>query len=328
MNKIIRFLAILICMLAILASCAPRYNKTLKDCSDDNYLYLIAGFDDAAENTDVLFTIGYEKSTNTTKIAQIPRDTYVNFGASQNKINQYFATKRYAGEDKSTAMESTANMIEELFGTKFDGYVGINLSAFKKMVDALGGIDIIVPSDMTVSIDGESPLYLKSGLNHINGADAEKFVRYRSGYVMGDLGRIDAQKMFLNALFGKIMGNMTFPTILKLAGALQNECITNIRLKDITGVLLGAAGAASTRSTFYVTVPGEPAFNSRGVSFYVLNRKSAAEIAKRYMFAKKDFDERRLFLNDDELSFMNIYDDDKFSYRELTPDDITHMHIS
>ena len=81
-------------MLAILASCAPRYNKTLKDCSDDNYLYLIAGFDDAAENTDVLFTIGYEKSTNTTKIAQIPRDTYVNFGASQNKINQYFATKR------------------------------------------------------------------------------------------------------------------------------------------------------------------------------------------------------------------------------------------
>ena len=37
-----------------------------------------------------------------------------------------------------------------------------------------------------------------------NGNTAVQFLRYRSGYVTGDLGRIDAQKLFLNAFAKRI----------------------------------------------------------------------------------------------------------------------------
>ena len=192
---------------AIFSSCAPITDNVMKRYEKENFLYLIAGFDDTAENTDVLFTLGYDKISNSIKIAQIPRDTYADFGASQNKINQYYATAIYAGASKVSAMEKTVRFIGSLFGAEFDGYIGLGTSAFRHIVDALGGVEISVSEDMLIEIDGEAPLKLKSGVNLVDGSDAEKFIRYRKGYVMGDLARIDAQKLFLSALYVNVGGD-------------------------------------------------------------------------------------------------------------------------
>jgi LCP family protein required for cell wall assembly len=298
----------------------------MKRCDKERYLYLVAGFDDAAENTDVLFTLGYDKTSDSVNIAQIPRDTFLNFGSSQNKINQLYASQVCAGAEKYDAMAYTTEYFGKLFGVSFDGFIGLGTSAFRRIVDALGGVEINVPKAMTVEIDGEELLALREGINHLNGAEAEKFIRYRKGYVMGDLERMDAQKLFLSALLKKLSSELTLPTLMKLAGIVQNEAVTNIHLASFSSVVMDAVSDGAKAR--YITLPGEPALNSKGLSFYVLNRKSAAEIVKCYMFADKDFDPEKYFLNSDEQAFANIYNDDDFEIREYNDTSLPDLKIN
>ena len=183
-----------------------------------------------------------------------------------------------------------------------------------------------MPKAMTVEIDGEELLALREGINHLNGAEAEKFIRYRKGYVMGDLERMDAQKLFLSALLKKLSTELTLPTLMKLAGIVQNEAVTNIHLASFSSVVMDAVSDGAKAR--YITLPGEPALNSKGLSFYVLNRKSAAEIVKGYMFADKDFDPEKYFLNSDEQAFANIYNDDDFEIREYNDTSLPDLKIN
>lgn len=328
MKRLIKTVALLLITVALLTACAPLTKDAIKKYEKEKYLYLVAGFDDAAENTDVLFTLGYDAEECVTRIAQIPRDTYFNFGGKQNKINQYYASRRSLGESREEAMRNTANAISDAFGTSFDGYIGLSTAAFRNVVDALGGIDIEVPEDMSVSLDTDgAPIILYKGKNRIDGAMAERFVRYRSGYATGDLGRIDAQKIFLNALFARVVEGLTLPSLMRIAGVLQNESVTNIKFSSIASLLMSGIRAEGEKKTFYATVPGEPAENENGLSFYVLNRKSAAELARIYMFADGDFDKGQRFCNKNEAAFVNIYTDDSYKIVEYSNYDLTNMHI-
>ena len=310
MKTVIKLIVPIFLACALFISCAPITDNVMKKCEKEKFLYLVAGFDDAAENTDVLFTLGYDRSSDTLKIAQIPRDTYAHFGGSQNKINQYYASCIYAGKSRENAMSETAGFIASLFGTTFDGYIGLDTAAFRKTVDALGGVDIEITKDMLIDIDGEDALLLKKGSNHLNGKAAEKFIRYRKGYAMGDLARMDAQKLFLSSLLGKLSSDLTLPTLMRIAGILQNEAISDVKLTSFTSMIMDAAlGGVSVE---FVTVPGEPLISKSGLSFYVLNRKTAMAIASSFMFADKEFDPEQRFLDSSEISFVNIYRDEDF----------------
>ena len=310
MKNVIKLIASFVLGCALLVSCAPITDNVMKKCEKEKFLYLVAGFDDAAENTDVLFTLGYDRESDTLKISQIPRDTYVYFGGSQNKINQYYACAVNSGKSRERAMSETAEFIASLFGTSFDGYIGLGTAAFRKTVDAVGGVDVEIANDMLIDIDGEDALFLKKGINHLSGSDAEKFIRYRKGYAMGDLARLDAQKLFLSSLLTKLSADFTLPTLVRIAGILQNEAISNVKLNSFTSMIMDAAvGGVGVE---FVTVPGEPAIGKSGLSFYVLNRKAAESIARSFMFADKDFDPEKRFLDSSELSFANIYGDEDF----------------
>ena len=330
MKKICLFLVLVILINASLNSCANGSKKAdpASNIYQDKYVYLVAGFDDAAENTDVLFTVSYDPENNTAYVAQIPRDTYYKFGNGQNKINQIFATLISQGKSQNDALEITAAKIADLFGTKFDGYFGITTDTFESVIDAIGGIELEVGEDMAFTLeDGENSLVLKKGKNLIDGKAAANFVRYRSGYAMGDLGRIDAQKLFLNAIFYKMSKGVSIPLMFKLAGTFQNKILTNVKLFDILSLYIDSMNKKEERKVCYVTVPGVPAENSGGLSFYVLNRKNAAEIAKKYMYATKKFDVGLLCKNADDPKFELIYEDSNLGYREYTNKNLDDIHI-
>ena len=318
---------VLLALLTVLVGCAPAVKKTAMDYEKDRYVFLVAGFDDSAENTDVLFTVSYDAKTSEARVAQIPRDTYFAFGKVQNKINQLYSSKVSEGKPQTVALSETSREIAEAFGTEFDGFFGVKIDTFKKIVDVLGGLDIVLDSDKSIDIDGEEPIVLKKGINHIDGSVAERFVRYRSGYAMGDLGRIDAQKLFLNALFSKAVSGLKIQTIFKLAAIVEREVVTDVKLYDFINVFIDVLNSKGNKSAFYVTVPGEPAENENGLSFYVLNRKNAAEIANKYMFATKEFDFRRAFVKKDNAAFVDIYEDMTSKYREYSAEDVTEIRI-
>ncbi len=327
MKKISCIFLLVILLPAVLVSCSPKTKDASGQCKQDKYVYLVVGFDEAAENTDVIFTMSYDAKANTAYVAQIPRDTYYKFGGGQNKINQLYATLVAEGKSPKEALRVTSEKIAELFGTKFDGFIGVTVDTFKNVVDSIGGLDIELHDDMTFYLDEEAPIELKKGKNHIDGERAESFVRFRSGYAMGDLGRIDAQKMFLNALFWKLSDGVSLPLMFKLANVFQNKIITNVKLLDILTLYIDATNSKQEKKVCYVTVPGEPVVNGRGVSFYVLNRKSAAEIAKKYMYASEVFDYKLLCKNIDEPGFALVYDDNIIGYREYTHETLGKLKI-
>ena len=322
-----RKISILLCLSLILTAvgCSRRSAETSGGV-ENIYTYLVVGFDDAAENTDVIFTVTYEQSTNTARIAQIPRDTYCNSGFAQNKINQIYASYRQDGVASREALRTFASYVSSVFGADFDGFFGITTPTFRRVVDAIGGIEIELKTDLVLDADGDT-LVLKVGKNKIYGSDAEKFIRYRSGYAMGDLGRIDAQKIFLNALFGKLSNSLGLCEMIKLANEFQKEVITDVRLIDLIPIATAAFRSSQEKKAFYVTVPGEPVINDKGLSFYIINRKSAAEIANRYMHSSCEFDSERRLCNSNDDAAINIYYDETIFYREYSSENVNNIHI-
>ena len=83
------FLIVLFAVMVSLVGCAPVVKKATADYEKDKYVFLVAGFDDAAENTDVLFTVSYDAKSSEVRVAKIPRDTYFAFGKVQNRASHF-----------------------------------------------------------------------------------------------------------------------------------------------------------------------------------------------------------------------------------------------
>lgn len=326
--KKISLLVLIVLFTFSLFACSPITKNAAVDSEKDKYLFLVAGFDEASENTDVLFTVAYDLNTSEVRVAQIPRDTYFGFGKVQNKINQLYASKASAGTSPKNALAETSIEIADAFGAKFDGYFGVTMQTFKKIVDSIGGLDIKLNEDKTIYLDSEEPIVLKKGNNHIDGELAERFVRYRSGYAMGDLGRVDAQKIFIDALFSKALSGLKLPTIFKVASIVEKEVVTDVKLYDFINLFIDVINSKNDKKAFYATVPGEPVENENGLSFYVLNRKSAAELAKNYMYAQEVFDKRQIFLDESNRTFSDIYFDNSIPLKEYTSENVSEIKIA
>ncbi|KAF0109731.1 MAG: LytR family transcriptional protein [Chloroflexi bacterium] len=101
----------------------------------------------------------------------IPRDLWVTVpGHYENRINtaHYFAEINEPG----TGMKAATDVVELNFGIKVDYVIRIKFDGFIKIVDAMGGVTIDLPMDMSG---------MTAGKHHLNGAQALRFVRDRTG---------------------------------------------------------------------------------------------------------------------------------------------------
>ena len=80
--------------------------------------------------------------------------------------------------------------VERLSDVRVDHYIQIDLAGFKRMTDAIGGVDVCVrkaPSSDNLN-DDFSGFHGHPGINHLDGTQALAFVRQRHGLPSGDLG--------------------------------------------------------------------------------------------------------------------------------------------
>ncbi len=75
---------------------------------------------------------------------------------------------------------------------------------------------------------------LKKGRQVLDGEKAIQFIRYRHGYVDGDLGRIKAQHQFLEALLKKILQPSILPKVPSLAITISQYLKTDLSASEIT----------------------------------------------------------------------------------------------
>ena len=267
-----------------------------------NFLFL--GKDNTSGLCDVIMLVSYDVTDSSVGVVQIPRDTYAKYSdGSYKKLNG--AANALGGEGAFCAF------LSKNLGVKIDHYISLGIEEVGEIVDIIGGVEVNVPCDMSYK-DAEQGLYidLKAGKTLLNGEMAKKFVRFRSSYTNGDIGRIDAQKLFLAALLRKLKTDTSVLEIGTVAAKLADKVKTSLSLQEIMSLAKTAFSVPAERIRF-VTLAGEGAVAKKsGASYYVISRPSCIEIFREIFCADVDennFDRDRLFLNEDYTEFERIY---------------------
>ncbi|MGM9625381.1 MAG: LCP family protein, partial [Eubacteriales bacterium] len=254
---------------------APAIDDTFAR-REDVYNFLILGIDRAANLSDVIMIVSYDVKNGDIHVLSLPRDTYINVGSNYHKLNAYFSASYNHSTSTGTeryrdAIESMAEFLQNGLCIKIDRYVCVDTAGFRDIIDAIGGVDMEVPFDMDYE-DPEQELYihLKAGYQHLNGAQAEQFVRFRSGYLNGDIGRISAQKLFLTALAAQLKNNFNAGTLITIAKTAITYVTTDLTVAEI-GYFAKHALSVDMEDISFTTLPGGGVTNpSSGASYYVM----------------------------------------------------------
>jgi LCP family protein required for cell wall assembly len=180
---------------------------------------LLLGIDERKNDigrSNVTCVVSIDPDTKSVSMLWVPRDSRVKIpDHGWNKIGHAYA---YGGPKLS---EQT---VADLLGIPIDYYISINMDGFKKVIDALGGVDINVEKRMYYydpydegEVDNDGLIDLKPGLQHMDGNIALEYVRFRHDE-MGDIGRIERQQKFAKALLEDVM---TPSAITKVPGVLK-----------------------------------------------------------------------------------------------------------
>jgi LCP family protein required for cell wall assembly len=158
----------------------------------------ILGIDRSFENTsigrsDTNILISVRPLPGTISLLSVPRDLWVtipNFGENRINAAHFFGENAQAG----TGPQLAVSTIEENFGIRVDHYIRIQLEKFPLVVDALGGVELQLETNMA----GYSP-----GTYLLNGTQALAFVRDRAG--TDDFFRMAQGQVFLDAFLRTLL---------------------------------------------------------------------------------------------------------------------------
>ena len=181
--------------------------------------------------TDMIMYVQLDFVNNEVRMLQLPRNIMVttDYDVSHNyQINNVAMTQ---GSDGLNNYNALAEIIHEQFGLYIDGYVSIRLEALVQLVDTLGPIQVYVPE----TIDYGDGSRLEQGLQWMDGATAEFFLRARKTYATGDLQRLNTQRYFYAAMFARLR-SMTVWDIAKILPVVMNYMETDLPISDLVSV--------------------------------------------------------------------------------------------
>lgn len=269
---------------------APAISNVGSERKKGFYTMLIVGHDAVAVNTDVIMLASFDVENGAISIMQVPRDTYIEANGYAHKINSVYGIMRdrtLTDQDEKIAsgMSGLAHVIEDGLGIPIDFWAMVDLSGFRDIVNAIGGVEIDLTYDMKYQ-DPDQDLYidLKQGHHKLDGEQAEQFVRFRYGYVEGDIGRVDAQKVFMSALFRQLKDNINISNVAKLAETTIGMVNTNMKVLDCVYFGKNFLKNVDFENITFLTMPG---FATRehgtyGLSYYVMRRADMLDLVNKY----------------------------------------------
>lgn len=212
--------------------------------------------------TDVIMVVQLNLETNEVNILQIPRDTYVGTDVS--------STGKINGVYSRSGLEGLAQVIYDRFKLPVDHYANVIMDGFIRIVDAVGGVEIDIQESFT--LEGYT---FYPGVQTLNGIQAEKFVRER--YSRGsDIGRLDAQRQFLAAMFQKFK-SLSLGELTNLVPTVMDEVTTDLNVRTVLSLIEVVMNIEVDDIHFY-TVPGEGCTASNGQSVWSVHLEPLAEL--------------------------------------------------
>ena len=177
--------------------------------------------------SDTLMLAAIDEENGRAALLSIPRDTRIEVGSyGYDKINHAYA---FGGH------EMTLASVSALVGVPVTHYIMIDTSAFERIVDAVGGVDIDVEKRMYYEDpwddNGGLVIDLQAGEQHMNGAQAIQYVRYRDGE--GDIGRIGRQQRFMRALLAQFLSPQVLPRLAAVVDEVKNAVDTDLTTRQL-----------------------------------------------------------------------------------------------
>ena len=205
----------------------------------------------APARTDTMFVLTIDPQSKTAGILGIPRDLWVEIpnkdgdGYFQERVNAAFVlgeVNGYEGGGTKLAVKT----VEHTLGINIRYYVVIDFEGFKEVIDALGGVDVDVPTYLRDDLYSESelpgdydPQEFEPGVQHMDGSRALAYARIRRG--SSDLDRIQRQQRVIFAVMDKALSLDVLGNALDLWKQYKNTIETDINDAQIPGFALLAA---------------------------------------------------------------------------------------
>ena len=211
--------------------------------------------------TDTMLVLTIDPVTMSGGMLSIPRDLWVPIpGYEEGRIN----TAHYLGDIydyPGGGPALAAKTVQYNLGVPIHHYARLNFTAFERLVDLIGGIDIYVEeeiSDPTYPDEayGYDPLYIPAGRQHFNGEMALKYARTRHS-VGGDFDRAERQQQVLMAVFEQVTRLDLLPQLAprapELWKTLQGAVVTDLTM-DQSIALAQLASQVASENIRYVVI--------------------------------------------------------------------------
>lgn len=234
--------------------------ETVGDRKEDYYTFLIVGRDTGGGGlTDTILLAAYDIPNQKLNVMSIPRDTMVNIPYDIKKVNAVY--NYYGGGTKG--INALYKEVSQLVGFIPDYQIVVEWDAIGELVEAIDGVWFDVPRRMNY----DDPLqdlhiHVEAGYQLLNGEEAMGVIRWRknndgTGYVTGDIGRIETQQAFLKAVVSQCLQFKNVTKIWELAQVFSNNVRTDLSLGNLAWFAEQAIfGGLTMEQVNFVTLPG------------------------------------------------------------------------
>jgi len=214
---------------------------------------------DAPFLTDSIMAVTIDPNSHRVMLASIPRDLTVHMNLQSdssrvwvNKINAAYevpytdiiccVASQYQGRDGGG--HAAEHEVGKVTGLTFDRYIAVDFVAFRDMVNALGGVDVCLTSNLDDTTypnygHGYISIHYKAGCQHLNGEQALQVARSRHAIEpeqSSDFGRSRRQQDIMQAIKAKATTVNGFAKAPQLLDALQKNIHTDMSLSDMKAI--------------------------------------------------------------------------------------------
>jgi len=268
-----KYIALIIFLVIFGVAIPFLWNEELSQISSsgpfkDNKVNILAvGYDsdiNGAARADTIILISLNVDTNQAAVVFLPRDTYVD--SQKRNFTKLNSSHVYGG------IKLTQKTVEEILNINVDYYLETDFRGFEKIIDQLGGVNIEVAHNLNY-VDKAGGLYINipAGEQTLNGKEALQYVRYRD--LRGDIGRIERQQKFINAVLKKALSPAIITKIPGIIKEVNNTVNTNIPVQDVTPFLNTAKNIDLNKIETQM-LPGKAEYIN-GISYWVPDNKEA-----------------------------------------------------
>ena len=262
-NQIILIIFTIIIAGALYFSLTNPIAKAIRDGKRINAVLIGTDWVDYARHSDTLIFISYDPVTRFLDLISIPRDTkFSPKGYNFFKINEVYAFHYRTKKNDHIAAVQVCKAVEELFQNKVEipYYIQVNYSSFKTFIDLMGGLNVDIEEPMNYDDNaGKLHIHFDQGMNHLNGAKALEYVRFRGK--AGDVGRVFRQQLFVKAFLSTWKNPYFLFNTHKIAKLLFKEINTNISAWDFVSGAFDVKDL-KIKNVRFSQLPGQP--NKRG----------------------------------------------------------------